>query len=135
MTPLDVYVVTPCEVAVAGKAVAVSPLRVRQIPAFARHVAPVAAFLMNGDLLAAVAAGGEDMVKALAVATGEPEDWLGDLLPDEFVALAAAVMEVNADFFVRRVAPALAAAGETMKTQMPTAGETSSPSSSTTDTA
>lgn len=46
-----------------------------------------------------IAVGGEDLVRAVAIATDQPEDWLGELLPDEFLALVTAVVDVNTDFF------------------------------------
>ncbi len=129
---LDVYVPEPRTVAAGGKTIDVLPLRVRQIPGFTRAVVPVLGPLGTGDLATAIAVGGEDLVSAVAIATGEPEDWLGELLPDEFLALVTAVVEVNADFFARRVLPALNAATETT---LATLGVTRSPSSSPTATA
>ncbi|MCB1630603.1 MAG: hypothetical protein H7A12_07270 [Pseudomonadales bacterium] len=76
--------------------------------------------------------GGDDLVRAVAIATDQTEDWLGELLPDEFLPLVTAVVEVNADFFVRRVLPALNAATETT---LATLGMTPLPSSSPTATA
>lgn len=66
-----------------------------------------------GDLATVITVGGEDLVRAVAIATDQTEDRLGELLPDEFLALVTAVVDVNADFFVRRVLPALNAATET----------------------
>lgn len=123
---LDTYVPEVRQLLVAGKTIACPPLRVRQIPAFTRAVAPILAPLLAGDWLRAVCDGGEDLVRAIAIATGETVEWLGELLPDELVTLAVAVTEVNADFFVRRVLPALTEAVATVTT---TLGEMPSPSS------
>lgn len=123
---LDVYIPAPRLVSAGGKDLAILPLRVRQIPAFTRYVSPVIAPLAGGDLLTAIATGGDDLVRAVAVATGESEDWLADLYPDDFLAITTAVVEVNADFFARRVLPALTAATETT---LATLGVTPSPNS------
>lgn len=131
---LDTYVLTPREIEIAGKKLELTPLRVRQIPAFAKAILPVSGFMARGDLVAAMAVAGDDLVAAVTVATGEPHEWVANLLPDEFVALATAVMEVNTDFFVQRVAPKLVAAAESMKKIAP-AGAMSSPGSSATDSA
>ncbi len=129
---LDIYTPQPWPVTVCGKTIDVLPLRVRQIPGFTRAVTPVLAPLVAGDLAAVIAVGGEDLVRAVAIATEQSEDWLGELLPDEFLALVTAVVGVNTDFFVQRVLPALNAATETT---LATLGVTPLPSSSPTATA
>lgn len=116
---------------IGGKNVTVAPLKMRQIQAFSRHVGPVASALMAGDLQAALVFHGEALIEAVAVATGESTDWLGDLDADEFVRLAGDVVEVNAGFFVHRVTPALNQTMERlMKALTPTQtpGATPSPS-------
>ena len=129
---LDIYTPQPRPVTAGGKTINVLPLKVRQIPGFTRAIVPVLAPLGAGDLATAIAVGGEDLVRAVAIATDQPEDWLGELLPDEFLALVTAVVDVNADFFARRVLPALNAATETT---LATLGMTPLPSSSPTVTA
>lgn len=129
---LDTYVITPRALAIGGKTLALTPLRMRQLPAFAKSIMPVAGFMMRGELLAALAIAGDDLVDAVTVAIGEPREWVVELLPDEFITLASAVMEVNTDFFVQHVAPQVTAAAESM-TKALRAGATSSPVSSATD--
>lgn len=129
---LETYVPSPRRIDVGGKPLDILPLRVRQIPAFARAVGGAAHLLMGGNLAAAVALHGEDIIKAMAVATGESDDYLGDLLPDDFLLLVATVMEVNADFFVQRVAPQIQAIQCKVKVRMD--GAMPSPSSSPTAT-
>lgn len=124
---LETYVPEIRHPLIGGKNVTVAPLKVRQIPAFTRAISPIMGPLLAGDMLAAVSVGGEDLVRAIAIATGEPEDWLGDLLPDEFIQLAAAVVEVNADFFVHRVMPELTRTTSHLTTAL--IGQTPSPSS------
>lgn len=106
---LDTYVVEPRVVTAGGKPVQVSPLKMRAIPPFTRAISPALGPLLAGDLLTAVGVGGESLISAVAIATGEPEEWVGDLLPDAFLALLAAVVEVNTDFFAQRVTPAVEA--------------------------
>jgi hypothetical protein len=134
---LETYIVEAHPVEVGGKTLAIVPLRVRQVPAFVRAIAPATALLSAGRIADAVALHGDGMIVAMAVATGEAEDMIGDLLPDEFLRLVAAVMEVNGDFFVQRVAPQIAALQEKAEAAMKkaTSGATSSPSSSATATA
>lgn len=133
---LDTYVIVPREIEAGGKTLAITPLRVRQIPAFVRAISPAAGLLTDGRIADAVALHGDGIVEAMAVATGETEDWIGDLLPDAFLELVAAVMEVNGDFFARRVAPLITAMQEKAEAAATSMrGATSSPSLSGTATA
>lgn len=110
------------EVAVAGRTVVVAPLRMGQLaqvlpllgqlqPAIERHVRLGAA--ADGSPLALIAWGpllaeaGAAVLELTRLAAGLTRDDWSDLLPDDALRLAAAVVEVNGDFFARRVAPAL----------------------------
>lgn len=122
---LEAYVPQPRSVQAGGTVVQVLPLRIRQIPQFVRCIGPSLEPIARGQLLAAVTAGGEQLVQALAIATGQTEEWVGELLPDEFLQLFSAVVEVNGDFFVQRVMPALT---EATNATAATLGATPSPS-------
>lgn len=126
---LETYVPEIRHPLICGKNVTVAPLKVRQIPPFLRAAGPAAQALFMGDLAGALAVHGESLIHALAVATGEPADWLGELAADEFLTLLGEVVEVNADFFAHRVSPALTATVDKLS-QALTAGATPSPSSS-----
>ena len=121
-TDLDTLFPVPQTVQAGGKAIAVTPVRVRQLNAFARAMAPALAALEGSG---AALLQGEQMVGAVAVATGEPESWLLDLPAGEYLALATAVMEANADFFARW-RPAMEISTATL---MRIAGPTPSPNS------
>ncbi len=111
---LNTFVPEARGIELAGKTVVVLPLRIRQVPMFARLIAPAAAILATGDLLAAVTRYGEDLIQAVAVATGESVEWVGELTSDDFVLLAGLVVEVNADFFVQQVMPKLTKVSDTL---------------------
>lgn len=130
--PLDTYINEPTLCLIGGKKISVSPLKVRQIPSFTRAVAPVMGLLTGGDMIAALGIAGDDLVKAVSIATNEPVDWLGDLDADDFVKLASTVLEVNADFFVHRLTPEITRASESLSKIL---GATLSPSSSVADSA
>lgn len=136
---LETYVPLPRQIEVGGKSVGIMPLRVRQIPAFVREIGPAGSLLMAGRVADAVALHGDGIAAAMAVATGEDEAWIGELFADAFLDLVAAVVEVNGDFFARRVAPRIAEmqarAEAAMATRAATPGAMSSPSSSGTATA
>lgn len=107
MATLETYVPVVKTLDIAGKSIAITPLRVRQVSAFAAAITPCAGLILGGNVLRAMSAHGDSLITAIAVATNEPPEWLGDLLPDDFVRLVTTVLEVNADFFMERVTPAL----------------------------
>jgi hypothetical protein len=97
----------PLELKLGGKTLALSPLKVGELTAFSRAIAPVIAVLQAGDadLLGLIANHTETVVTAVAVAAREPREWINDLTVGELVLLAAKVIEVNADFLSRSVLP------------------------------
>ena len=119
----------PVSVEIAGERIDLSPLKVGEVPAFARTVQPLAASLSaSPDWLALLAEHGEAAIAAIAVAARRPVDWVSGLDLDEAVHLAEAVFEVNADFFIQRLLPSVTQAaariGQTLES--PTFGATPS---------
>ena len=115
----------PVFVEIAGERIDLSPLKVGELPAFARAVQPIAASLSaSPDWLALLADHGDAVIEAIAIASRRPRDWVASLDLDEAVRLAEAVFEVNADFFIRRLLPivtqAAARIGQTLES--PTRG-------------
>ncbi|MFM2056040.1 MAG: hypothetical protein RLY71_425 [Pseudomonadota bacterium] len=94
-------------VASSGERVELAALKVRQLPAFARALAPLmgalGALAAQGgpvvDVSALVAEHGEHVAQAVAVACARPLDWVLDLDAVDFIGLAAQVIEMNQDFF------------------------------------
>lgn len=91
-----------------GCVLELTPIRMKQVPSLARAVEPVLNHLMvlgdqfePSDLLGLLASQGEAMMDAVAICSGKSPDELGQLQPDQFAILAAAVLEVNADFFAQ----------------------------------
>ena len=98
----------PVTLVIGGERLELTPLRVGDVPAFARAVQPVAASLSaSPDWLKLLALHGEAVVEAVAIASRRPPEWVRDLEIDDAVRLAEAVFEVNADFFIQRVLPSL----------------------------
>jgi hypothetical protein len=107
-----------------GEAVAVSPIRMRQVGALARAVDAIWPQLLAismdaqgqprsptmADLTGLLAAHAEEMIDAVAVCTGMKPAQLDGLYPDDFALLALACLEVNADFFAQAAARLKAAA-------------------------
>jgi hypothetical protein len=115
----------PALVEIAGEHIELTPLKVGEVPAFARAVQPIAASLSaSPDWLAILAEHGEAVISALAIATRRPVDWVAGLDLDEAVRLAEVVFGVNADFFIRRLLPSVtqAAARIGLALESPTPG-------------
>lgn len=120
----------PQVVTVAGTAVELTPIRLGELPRLLAAVQPIAADLSTEpDWLALLARHGEAVLELLTLATRRDRAWIEGLALDEAVTLACAVFEVNADFFVRRVAPSIARSGERLAPIL-SAGTTPSPGSS-----
>jgi hypothetical protein len=103
---LDVLAPPSQELTLARKVVTITPLVVGELPAMLRAVQPFARELAGEpDWLALLGEQGDGVLAALALGSRQPREWVDALPLDEALTLAAAVFEVNADFFVQRLAP------------------------------
>jgi len=136
MDDLDIFDPEPVNVTVGGATFPILPLKVRQLAAFTRAINPVLPLILAQDFRAATMTHCDDMQAAMVIATGRGAEEIGELYPDGFLRLVRAVMEVNLDFFARRVLPAWTGANAALAEQMTAAaGATSSRGSSGADTA
>ena len=99
----------PQALEIAGLTLALSPIRIGELPALLAAIQPFASELAAGepDWLGLLGTQGEGLLEALALAARQPKEWVQALTLEEAVRLATAVFEVNADFFVQRVVPAI----------------------------
>lgn len=95
-----------------GDKVVARPMVVRQLAPFARALREIPEDVIAGlvaqrfDALS-IAESLPAIAKALHVATGMDEDKLLDMGLDDLLLVATAVIEVNADFFLKRLTPVL----------------------------
>lgn len=103
----------------AGGDIVITPVKVKNLPAFLAAIEPVVRQLgassasatgAKDDLLLALATHAPNVIKATAVGAEVEEKWLGDQTTEVLVDLATAVLEVNMDFFVQVLLPRLTAA-------------------------
>jgi hypothetical protein len=128
MTDSDLDVLAPPwqEITLAGKPLTITPLVVGELPAMLRAVQPfVREFAGEPDWPALLGEHGEAVLAALALGSRQPREWVDALPLDEALTLAAAVFEVNADFFVQRLAPTIGALAQGLSARL--AGATPSP--------
>lgn len=128
MSDLETLIPAPVELTLGGKTLAIVPFKVGVLPKMARACAPFMDLLKPGtsvDWLKLVGDHGENVFTALAIATGQQQEWVENLTAEEAILLAEAVIGVNADFFTRRVLPAITV-GAVKLTTMIMAGRTPS---------
>ncbi len=130
MNDFDAFPPSSIPLEIAGVALAITPIRVGEVPALLTAVRPFAHRLVDGDpdWLALLADHGDALIAAIAVASRRPQPWVSGLELDDAIRLAATLFEVNADFFVQRVMPAMQHAAARIHAQMnaPLAGLTPS---------
>jgi len=109
MSELDTLVPPELELTLNGETLRLSPLRVGQMPAFLRILAPIMKDLTQDqiDWLELFGERGDDLLTAVGIAINKPRNWVDELAADEAILLAAKVIEVNADFFTKMVIPKL----------------------------
>ena len=108
MSAFDAFPPSPVMLDVGGESLEITPIRVGEMPALIKAVRPFAGQLSaESDWLVLLAEHGESLLCALAVAARRERAWVERLSLDDAVRLAAALFEVNADFFVQRLAPAV----------------------------
>ncbi len=133
-TDFQTFPPVPLVVTVAGTALELTPIRLGELPRILAALRPLAAELSTElaaepDWLDLLGRHGEAVLELLALATRRDRAWIEGLALDEAVTLACAVFEVNADFFVRQVAPSIAQVGERLAPIL-SAGTMPSPGSS-----
>jgi hypothetical protein len=119
---------------IGGEILEISPLKVGELPAFARAVRSIASKVTSDpDWLRLLSEDGESVLLALAIACRRPPDWVATLALDDAIRLAEAIFGANADFFIQRVVPEITRVSQQIKTVIP--GAMPSPGSSGLDTA
>jgi len=128
---------------IGAEEITIKPLTFGQIPKASKMVAPIIKAMakselagdsvidMVGNWVDILAIGGDDLINLIGWAIGKDRAWFDTLQMDDGVELVKSVIEVNADFFTKKVMDRLnLGALESKET-----GATSSPSSSAPDTA
>jgi hypothetical protein len=112
MSELEIVSPPEKQIEFLGRKIALTPITMGKLQRFTIAVRPIAADLFlalegSGDVVQTIELHGERMIEAVSIATGIEQTELESVLPDDFLKLAEAVVEVNADFFVRRLIPSL----------------------------
>ncbi len=107
-----------------------TPIKVKDLPAFLAAIEPIARDLMDGDMMAALSKNADRVITATAIGAGVDRAWLEEQTAGVLIDLAARVLEVNADFFVGQAIPRITRAAERIASLTPSGGTSGSPDSS-----
>ena len=128
MDGLNTFAPIPVQLPLAGETLELTPIRLGELPRFLAVVHPVAEALVGEpDWIALLACHGETVLELLAISTRRDRAWINALSLDEAVRIAAAVFEVNADFFVHHVVPSIQQSAQRIAPILRLAGTTPSP--------
>lgn len=128
---LEIITTTEHEVTIGGEKIIVTPIRMGKLQAFTKALEPIfgevtAAISGNADMLHVIAHQTSEMIDAVSIGSGLSRERIEELLPDEFLDLASAVLMANADFFARRLLPRVSITLAQIKQQVEALGPTAS---------
>lgn len=131
MADFKTFPAAPLTLSLAGETLELSPIRLGELPRFLERVRPMLDTLAAGGVSepewALLLMGhGDAFLDLLALTSRRERAWIDALSLDEAVQLAAAVFEVNADFFVSHVVPSIQNAAEHLAPVLSTLGTTRS---------
>lgn len=139
---LDVLAPSGASVTYRGEDIAVSPIKIGAIPAIVRSARPVIdALFDNGGvpasgstdelslLLTLIGDHGDGVFAAVALCIDRDEAWVRKGDAAEFYELAKTILQVNRDFFIRRLAPLLGGRAAELASLL-SSGDGKTPSSS-----
>lgn len=117
---LNVALATGVEVNVKGEAIKIAPLKLGQLPVIFEKMKTVTAILMNNELTPEaltemLSSGSTEVFDLMSLVLKKDREWIDDLDLDDGVALLTAILEVNLDFFVRKVLPLITKKAEVLK--------------------
>lgn len=131
MSDLDVIEPVATYVPFGGRQIQVVPLKVGQLPAFARAIKPIGGAIESiatgqgkldlATFLDLVADHGDAVIEAVSIGSGVSSEELREATPDQLIELAVGILRINSDFLRGRLTPAIRAA---MSAVNPGAGPT-----------
>lgn len=117
----------------AQKTITITPFKFGQLGAAMKAAQPISAALMESfgspnqmdAMMSLMAESGDHMVNLVVVGTGLPRKEVEQLGLDDALSCMIGVLEVNGDFFVRKVLPTLKGNMAGLAALVPSAGQTS----------
>ena len=94
-----------------AEAIKIAPFLFGDFKEVVKHIVVIRAKVLGGpgdlDMLQLVADFGHEIGELIRIAAGKDAVWINSLVLTDVVKLAAAVLEVNRDFFTRNLGPVL----------------------------
>lgn len=120
MSDFNAFPPEPVILHIAHEELEITPIKVGEIPRILVAIKSFAELLMVDEIdwVAVITQHGEQLLAAMAIAARKPQAWIDALSLDDAVVLATTLFEVNSDFFVQRVAPALQASAGRINAQI-----------------
>lgn len=115
MDGFDAFPPEPRRIDVAGRIVEIPKIKARQFPKVVNLSAQLMPLVLANQWVLAVSERYDACRDLIAVITGLDAAWIDDLEADHFIRLLMAVTEVNADFFMQRLGPAIRDAATLVK--------------------
>ncbi len=103
---MENFVQEPITVTVRDRDISVKPIKVKHLAKAARLVSPIAADLSTGGLSSLVNYP-DQIIELIALVCDLPPDWIGELDAEEMLRILTPLIQVNMDFFVHKMMPAL----------------------------
>ena len=70
---------------------------------------------VSSNLMVIIGEGGEDLIELIGLGINKPRAWFDNLQGDDGITLTIAFLEVNIDFFTKKMMPQLSAAIQNAK--------------------
>lgn len=134
-TDLGTIIPTEEPLTIQGKVVTPRTIKVKQLPGIISTIQPFAGLFTGGgvstlDLPSLIINHTPAAVELVHQLTGEDTEWIEGLELDEMVLVLTRVVEVNLDFFIRRLLPLLSGAMVRLSNNLPTPMIVNGPTSS-----
>lgn len=124
---LEILFPTGKEITIRELVYIIKPFKLGQIPKVLKSINPI--INLFGQLVGQernklevitgiLTNGGENILELIGLATNQPMEWVNDLELDEGIELLTGILEVNSDFFIKRVLPILTNGVATLNGQM-----------------
>ena len=108
---LNKIIPTPVFVEVAGEKVQIRTIKVKYLSLVLKEIQPFASVFKqsqeNVDLIQVAMDHIDNVIVLVATLVEKPQEWVEELEIDELVSVFTKLVEVNIDFFIRKVIPSL----------------------------
>lgn len=115
MSDLNTLMPQGKEIRIRDANLTIKPFKFGELPKVFKAVDPISKALFDGlvggnqieAITKLVANGGDNIIDLMVIGSKQSREWVEDLEMDEGIDVFAAILEVNASFFVQRVLPTL----------------------------